>query len=156
MQLFPKVWTLELSIKAFRISGSAFGFCLKAVFWYPYPVTNSLSCGISNLQRGYWVIISAPARGGTGSGCRSRIQEDSRFFFRTWNRSQKFGEKRTRCQAKFLTSAKFLTCCCFSVILLLRIKKLSLAISFSMCVVEIKAFWLDVRNTQQAIAREKL
>jgi len=25
-----------------------------------------------------------------------------------------------------------------------------------MCVVEIKAFWLDVRNTQQAIAREKL
>jgi len=28
-----------------------------------------------------------------------------------------------RCQAKFLTSAKFLTCYCFSVILLLRIKK---------------------------------
>ena len=28
-----------------------------------------------------------------------------------------------RCQEKFLTSAKFLTCCCFSVILLLRIKK---------------------------------
>jgi len=30
---------------------------------------------------------------------------------------------RIRCQAKFLASAKFLTCCCFSVILLLRIKK---------------------------------
>ena len=29
----------------------------------------------------------------------------------------------TRCQATFLTSAKFLTCCCFSVILILRIKK---------------------------------
>jgi len=28
-----------------------------------------------------------------------------------------------RCQAKFLTFAKFLTCCCFSAILLLRIKK---------------------------------
>ena len=28
-----------------------------------------------------------------------------------------------RCQAKFLTSAKFLTCCCFSVILLLKIEK---------------------------------
>jgi len=29
----------------------------------------------------------------------------------------------SRCQAKFLTSAKFLTCYCFSVISLLRIKK---------------------------------
>ena len=28
-----------------------------------------------------------------------------------------------RCQAKFLTSVKFLTSCCFSVILLLSIKK---------------------------------
>jgi len=33
------------------------------------------------------------------------------------------------CQAKFLTSTKFLTCC-FSVILLLRIKKLHLVILF--------------------------
>jgi len=39
-----------------------------------------------------------------------------------------------QCQAKFLTSAKFLTCCCLSVILLLRIKKKSLAITFLMCV----------------------
>jgi len=30
---------------------------------------------------------------------------------------------RTRCQAKFLTSAKFLTCYCFSVILLLRVRE---------------------------------
>jgi len=40
-----------------------------------------------------------------------------------------------RCQAKFLTSAKFLTCYCFSVILRLRRKKNSLAITFLMCVV---------------------
>jgi len=40
-----------------------------------------------------------------------------------------------RCQAKFVTSAKFVTCYCFSVILLLRIKKLSLVITFSMYVV---------------------
>jgi len=37
---------------------------------------------------------------------------------------------RPRCQAKFLTSAKFLTCYYFSVILLLRIKKLSLELVF--------------------------
>jgi len=42
---------------------------------------------------------------------------------------------RCQCQAKFLTSAKFLTCCCFSVVLLLRTTKLSLAIAFSVCVV---------------------
>jgi len=40
-----------------------------------------------------------------------------------------------QCQAKFLTSSKVLTYYCLSVILLLRVKKLSLAISFLMCVV---------------------
>jgi len=40
--------------KAFRISGSVSGSHLKAVFWYPYPVANSLSCRISNRQTGYW------------------------------------------------------------------------------------------------------
>jgi len=47
------------------------------------------------------------------------------FWIRIW----------VRCQANFLTSAKFLTCYCFSVILLLSIKKQSLAITFSMCIV---------------------
>jgi len=39
------------------------------------------------------------------------------------------------CYSSKSSSAKFLTCNCLSVILLLRIKKLSLAISFLMCVV---------------------
>jgi len=41
LQLFPKVWTLEISKKAFRISGSVSGSRLKAVLGYPYPVSNS-------------------------------------------------------------------------------------------------------------------
>jgi len=45
VQLFPKVWILEISIKAFRISGSVSGSRLKAVYGYPYPIANSLSCG---------------------------------------------------------------------------------------------------------------
>jgi len=44
-------------------------------------------------------------------------------FFRLWQKCQ------VRCRAKFLT------CCCFSVILLLRIKKKRLLIRFLMCVV---------------------
>jgi len=48
MQLFPKIWILEISKKAFRISGSVSGSRLIAVFGYPYPVANSLSCRISN------------------------------------------------------------------------------------------------------------
>jgi len=54
VQLFPKVWILEISRKAFRISGSVSGSHLKAVFGYPYPFANSLSCRISNRQTGYW------------------------------------------------------------------------------------------------------
>jgi len=50
VQLFPKVWILEISIKAFRISGS--GSRSKADFGYLYPVANSLSCRISNRQTG--------------------------------------------------------------------------------------------------------
>jgi len=38
--------------------------------------------------------------------------------FRWWSRSLKFG---FRCQAKFLTSAKFLTCYCLSVTFFLRV-----------------------------------
>jgi len=38
VQLFRKVWILEIFIKAFRISGSESGSRLKAVFGYPYPV----------------------------------------------------------------------------------------------------------------------
>ena len=56
-QLFPKVWILETSIKAFRISGSVSGSYLKAVFGYPYPVANSLSCWISNRQTGWWTTL---------------------------------------------------------------------------------------------------
>jgi len=52
MQLFPKIWILEISKKAFRISGSCSR--LIAVFGYPYPVANSLSCRISNRQTGWW------------------------------------------------------------------------------------------------------
>ena len=52
-----------------------------------------------------------------------------------------------RLQPKFLASANFLTCYCFSVILLLRIKKQSLPISFLMCVVQIETFWLRQVST---------
>jgi len=64
------------------------------------------------------------------------------------------GRTTGRCQAKFLTSAKFLTCYCYSVILLLRIHKQSLAFTFLMYVVYLKTFWFDVRYPKQAIARE--
>jgi len=50
VQLFPNVWNLEISMKAFRISVS--GSRSKAVFGYPYPVANSLSCRISSRQTG--------------------------------------------------------------------------------------------------------
>jgi len=40
-----------------------------------------------------------------------------------WLRIRFFTNFWLRCQAKFLTSAKFLTCYCFWVILLVRIKK---------------------------------
>jgi len=50
VELFPKVWILEILIKVFWISGSATGSCLKAVFGYPYPLANSLSCRIFNRQ----------------------------------------------------------------------------------------------------------
>jgi len=62
----------------------------------------------------------------------SRLQQNCVFFF------------RTRCQAKFLTYY------CLSVIFRLKTKKLNLAITFFMCVVQIKTFWLDVRHPQQA------
>jgi len=45
---FSKSLILKISIKAFRISGSVSGSRLKAVFGYPYPVANPLSCRISN------------------------------------------------------------------------------------------------------------
>jgi len=38
--------------KAFRISRSVSVSHLEAVFGCPYPVANSLSCGISNRKRG--------------------------------------------------------------------------------------------------------
>jgi len=40
-----------------------------------------------------------------------------------------------RCQAKYLTYAKFMIYCCLSVVLLLRVKKLSFVDTFLMCVV---------------------
>jgi len=59
VQLFPKVRILEISMKAFRIFASISGSRLKAVFGYPYPVANSLSCRISNWQtvvkRNFWL-----------------------------------------------------------------------------------------------------
>jgi len=55
--LFPKVWILEISIKAFLIFGSVSGSRLKAVFGYPDPVANSLSCRISNRQTGSWSYL---------------------------------------------------------------------------------------------------
>jgi len=54
VQLFPKVWILEISIKAFRISESVSGSHLKPVFGCPGPVANSLSCRISNWQTESW------------------------------------------------------------------------------------------------------
>jgi len=54
VQLFPKVWIIEILIKAFRTSGFVSGSRFKAVFGYPYPVENSLSCRISNRQTGWW------------------------------------------------------------------------------------------------------
>jgi len=51
------------------------------------------------------------------------------------SRILKFEKFPDSCQAKFLTSAKFLTCYCYSVILLLRIEKYSLAFTFLMYVV---------------------
>jgi len=54
VQLFPKVWILEISIKAFRMSGSVSGSRFKGVFGYLYPVANSISCRISNRQTGWW------------------------------------------------------------------------------------------------------
>jgi len=53
VQLFPRVWILEISRKAFGISLSVSGSRLKPLFGYPYPVANSLSCRISNWQTGY-------------------------------------------------------------------------------------------------------
>jgi len=50
VQLFPRVWILERSRKAFRISLSVSGSRLKAFFGYPYPVANSLFFRISNPQ----------------------------------------------------------------------------------------------------------
>jgi len=44
---FSKIWTLEISRKPFQISTSVSGSHLKAVFGYPYPIVNSLSCRIS-------------------------------------------------------------------------------------------------------------
>jgi len=38
--------------KIVRISASLSGSHLKAVFGYPYPAANSLSCRISNRQTG--------------------------------------------------------------------------------------------------------
>jgi len=40
-----------------------------------------------------------------------------------------------------------------SIIVLLRAKEQSLAITFLMCVLQIKTFWLDVRYPQQLIVR---
>jgi len=60
----------------------------------------------------------------------------------------------TRFQTRFLTSVKFLTYYCLSVILLFRVKEQSLAITFLMRVVQNKTFWLDVRYPQQATVRE--
>jgi len=45
VQHFIKSLHPQNIVKAFRISGSVSGFRLKAVFGYPYPVANSLSCG---------------------------------------------------------------------------------------------------------------
>ena len=58
VQLFPKVWILQISIKTFRITGSVSGSHLKAVFRYPYPVANSQSCRISNRQTGQWSSLA--------------------------------------------------------------------------------------------------
>jgi len=50
VKLFPWVWILDISRKAFRMSLSVSGSRLKAVFGYQYPVSKSLSCWISNRQ----------------------------------------------------------------------------------------------------------
>jgi len=77
VQLLPKVWILEKLIKAFRISGSVSGSRLKAVFGYPYPIANSLSCGTSNRQTGKWSSLRCLVKNGylrvTDRGCRYKM-----------------------------------------------------------------------------------
>ena len=63
----------------------------------------------------------------------NRSTDPIRFFKMCWILPDSSPE--IWCQVKFLTSAEFLTCDCFSVILLLKIKKWSLAITFMMCAV---------------------
>ena len=57
--------------------------------------------------------------------CRSRLRKESTIFAEAGAGPGVgfLNENRIRCQAKFLTSAKFLTCYCFSVILIHRVKK---------------------------------
>jgi len=56
---------------------------------------------------------TSPPEVGPDPECQGRLRQDSAFFSRTQSRSKKFGKNWTRCQAKFLTSAKFLTCIIF-------------------------------------------
>jgi len=66
-----------------------------------------------DLDHKIWQCVRLWSRGGNVSEVqvwRSRLRPDSAFF-------------RTRCQAKFLSSAKLLPYCCLSVILLLRVKE---------------------------------
>jgi len=86
----------------------------------------------------------------------SKKSESEHFWYAAVHgfRPEVIMEPKCRYQAKFLTSAKFLTCYCLSLILLLRIKKWCLAITFLMCVVQIQTIWLDVRYPEQAIVRE--
>jgi len=71
--LFPKVSILEISIKAFRISGSVSGSHLKAVFGYPGPVANSLSCRISNRQTWSWSSLLHTHTAVLPNGCHIKL-----------------------------------------------------------------------------------
>jgi len=58
---------------------------------------------------------------------RSHLQMCKSQNLNIWLQNSQIGNPAfpagARCQTKFLTSVKFLTCCCFSVILVLIIKK---------------------------------
>jgi len=72
-------------------------------------------------------------------------------FSQNWLRVQE--KNAESCWSRLWCQAKFLTYCCLSVILLLRITK-SLAFALLMCGVEFKCFWLGVRYPQQGIVRK--
>jgi len=74
----------------------------------------------------FWIWSQKLLDVGVGTGAKK---------FRCPEQVSKSLDARSRCQAKFLTSAKFLTFYCLSVLFLLRVKEQGVAITFLMCAV---------------------